>query len=65
VAMCQVKKTLSGFGSKVKKTLSGFGSKVKKTLSGFGSKVKKHLWFSVEQSDFIGTFLKLFEFDVF
>ena len=28
-------------------------------------KVKKHPWFSVAESDSIGTFLKLFEIDVF
>ncbi len=26
---------------------------------------KKHLWFSVEESESIGTFLKLFEIDAF
>ncbi len=57
-------KSLSVCG-KVKKTLSCLGSKVKKTLSCLGPKVKKHLWFSVEESDSIGTFLKLFEVDVF
>ncbi len=58
-------KNMGESSPKVKKTLPGSRRKVKKALPGFKRKIKKNLWISVEESDSIGTFLKLFEVDVF